>query len=224
MKALRGWLGERIADLTMWIFLEKKTYHTFRNVIVPSSNGTTQIDHILVSPFGLFVIETKTMRGWIFGSPEQQKWTQSIYGRKYSFQNPIKQNFRHIKCLSEYLELDQGTLLSIIVFVGNCSFKTPMPSNVLKSGLISHIRSHRQRILSDTDIQRISDAIRELKKDRSLTHHSHMKSLRDRHSSTSICPKCNSQLVERITKKGNSVGTRFLGCSSYPRCRYIGRV
>ena len=35
----------------------------------------SQIDHILVSPGGVFLIETKDMNGWVFGSPGQKQWT-----------------------------------------------------------------------------------------------------------------------------------------------------
>ena len=39
-------------------------------------------------------------------------------------------------------------------------------------------------------------------------------------SSTSICPDCGSELVVRTAKRGKSAGSRFWGCSSFPRCRY----
>ena len=48
------------------------------DVLLPSGQGTTQIDHILVSPSAVFLIETKEMNGWVFGSPGQKHWTQSF--------------------------------------------------------------------------------------------------------------------------------------------------
>jgi restriction system protein len=98
---IKGWLGEKTTTFGMWIHLDDDVYHRIDNLIVPASNGTTQIDHVLVSVFGVFVIETKNIKGWIFGSPEQDKWTQVLFGKKYHFQNPIKQNYRHTRCLSE---------------------------------------------------------------------------------------------------------------------------
>ena len=35
------------------------------------------------------------------------------------------------------------------------------------------------------------------------------------------CPKCGSNLVERTIKKGERAGKKFMGCSSFPKCRYI---
>lgn len=35
------------------------------------------------------------------------------------------------------------------------------------------------------------------------------------------CPKCGSTLITRIAKKGAHKGKEFLGCSSFPKCRYV---
>nr|WP_255725124.1 DUF2726 domain-containing protein [Photobacterium sp. OFAV2-7] len=35
------------------------------------------------------------------------------------------------------------------------------------------------------------------------------------------CPKCGSALIERVAKRGKNQGESFLGCSSYPKCRYM---
>lgn len=35
-----------------------------------------------------------------------------------------------------------------------------------------------------------------------------------------ICPKCGAILILRTTKKGQSIGHRFWGCSKYPLCNY----
>jgi len=78
----------------------------FDHLILPSKNGTTQIDHLIVSGFGLFSVETKNKKGWIFGSENQQKSTQVLYGNSYAFQNPLRQTFRKKKILSEFLVLD----------------------------------------------------------------------------------------------------------------------
>ncbi|MCA9048345.1 MAG: topoisomerase DNA-binding C4 zinc finger domain-containing protein [Planctomycetaceae bacterium] len=34
------------------------------------------------------------------------------------------------------------------------------------------------------------------------------------------CPKCGSELVQRISSKGPNQGQPFLGCSAYPKCRH----
>ena len=100
MKYFRGWIGEQKTRFYLWLSLRNKTYCKFNNLILPSTNGTTQIDHLIVSVFGLFIVETKNKKGWIFGSDQQDFWTQIIYAKKHSFQNPLRQVYRQKKILS----------------------------------------------------------------------------------------------------------------------------
>ncbi len=62
MNLFRGWIGEKKTTFYLWLSLSKKSYHIFHNLIFPSSNGTTQIDHLIVSVYGLFIVETKNKR------------------------------------------------------------------------------------------------------------------------------------------------------------------
>jgi len=204
----------------MWLSLDGKTYRRFHNVIIPSSNGTTQIDHLLVSPYGLFIVETKNKKGWIFGSENQPKWTQTLYRKKYYFQNPLRQTFRQKKILSEFLKLEESTVHTIVFFIGECTFKTPLPANVIRSRLGRYIRKFRNRILSDQEVDRLIIALEQHISESSLTTRDHVRSLRQRHSSNTVCPRCGSDLVERTVKNGLNVGSRFLGCKSYPKCRF----
>lgn len=216
----KGWVGEKVTSAGMWAFLDKNQYHRINDLIIPASNGTTQIDHVIISKYGLFVVETKNIRGWIFGDPGDDKWTQSIYGRKSQFQNPLRQNYRHVKCLAEYLGIDEGIINPIVFFIGDCKFKTPMPTNVLNSGLIPYIKGFRQEVLDPEQMAEIKLKLSSLVQDPSLNRQTHMASLENRYKSITTCPKCGGQLVERIAKKGPSVGSAFLGCTNYPRCTY----
>ncbi|MEZ0259394.1 MAG: NERD domain-containing protein [Alphaproteobacteria bacterium] len=224
MSVFRGWLGEAITTFTVWLLLDKKTYRRLNNVIIPSKNGTSQIDHLLVSTFGVFIIETKNIRGWIFGSESQSDWTQVLYGKKYSFQNPLRQTFRQKKVLSEYLGLEERFIHPIVYFAGDCKFKTALPFNVMKSGLCRYIRLYKERVLSADDIAVILEKLDKLASDPKLTTKEHIKSLHMRHSSTTVCPTCGSSLVERTTKSGSNKGSKFLGCENYPRCQYTKNI
>lgn len=64
-------------------------YHLMNHVTLQMSDGTTQIDHILVSRFGVFVIETKDFQGWIFANAMHASWTQVLFSWKFKFQNPF---------------------------------------------------------------------------------------------------------------------------------------
>lgn len=100
----KGILGEWQVNLLIKFFLDKNQYHLIKNVTLPTfiegkEQGTTQIDHIIVSKYGIFVVETKNMKGWIFGNEKQKQWTQQIFKHKSKFQNPLHQNYKYIKIL-----------------------------------------------------------------------------------------------------------------------------
>jgi hypothetical protein len=65
-------------------------YHLLNHITLRLEDGTTQIDHVLVSRFGIFVIETKDYKGWIFAGPRDRYWTQVLYRAKFRFQNPLR--------------------------------------------------------------------------------------------------------------------------------------
>jgi restriction system protein len=220
MTTLSGWFGEKKTSFHIWLSLDRKVYRRFHNVIIPARNGTTQIDHILVSPYGVFIIETKNIKGWIFGSESEERWSQSLYGRNYPFQNPIRQTFRQKKILSQYLGLEESLIHTVIYFVGDCEFKTHLPANVINHGLGRFIGKYISRILSSEETQHIVGTLEQYMSRSPLTTRDHIRSLRERYNSTTVCPKCGSPLVARTAKKGPNAGSKFLGCENYPRCRY----
>ncbi len=112
--------------------------------------GTTQIDHVLVSLFGVFVIETKHYRGWIFADARDTKWTQLLFGYKFRFQNPLIQNNRHAQAVHARLDfLPPDAVRSVVVFSGDAEFKTPMPQGVFHiSGLIDYLREQTVAVMS----------------------------------------------------------------------------
>ena len=211
----KGWIGEQRTELNLWFSLDKELYRRFHDVIIPSSNRTTQIDHILVSPFGLFIVETKNKKGWIYGSETQSKWTQVVYKNKYSFQNPLRQTYRHKKVLSKFLDVDESNIETIVYFNGDSKFKTELPSNVLSYGLGSYIKQFQDTVLSNDEIERICNLL--ISNEGNISNQEHLQSLHDRHTSDTVCPRCGSDLVERTVKDTGSI---FLGCSSYPKCKF----
>ena len=219
----KGKLGESIVNFSVIRKLDKNTYHLLKDVTIPTEDGTTQIDHILISKYGVFVIETKNLKGWIFGSPTQKKWTQKIYRHTNSFQNPLHQNYKHIKELSKLLNIGEHKFHSIIVFIGESSFKTPMPENVLDRGYTKYIKSKDSVCLLDIEVNSIISLIDSKKLNQSTkTNRDHVRHLREKsaYKTTNSCPKCGNSLVKRVAKKGVNAGNKFYGCSGFPCCRY----
>lgn len=198
---IKGWWGELIISITQKIFLDSDTYKPINNAIIPTSDGTTQIDHIIVSRYGIFVTETKNYKGWIFGDEHSPTWTQSIYGKKSKFQNPLRQNYKHTKALSEFLGIEHDKFFSIVIFVGDCTFKTPMPENVLKAGYISYIKSKQDIFFNDEQVEKIEKAIREGRIPSTWKNQrEHVKSLNQRLDDAKACPRYDSSLKLRTAK------------------------
>jgi restriction system protein len=222
---VKGWIGEAQVTLAKKIFLDKEFYTDVNNVTIPTTNGTTQIDHIIASPYGIFVVETKNMDGWIFGDEKNSQWTQSLFGKKSKFQNPLHQNYRHIKALSEYLGIEEDKFHSLVFFASDCTFKTPMPSNVLNHGYIPFIKSKTDILFSPQQVQDIVTAIKTGMLPKTWkTSREHVATLKERFDSTTTCPKCSSELILRTVKSGEKAGSQFYGCSTYPKCRYTKAV
>ena len=169
--------------------------HPHHNVTLMMEDGTTQIDHLYVSKFGVFVVETKNMKGWIFGTEKQSTWTQQIYKNKYKFQNPLRQNYRHTQAVKEILQVEENAVHSVIAFVGGCQLKSKVPSNVTKGiDFIKYIKKTDVQLLSDDDVVRINSEIQSKKLASTIkTHRTHVASLKKRHQSedaTTECPRC----------------------------------
>ena len=109
----KGALGETFVRLIAKFRLPADTYHPIHNVTLPTADGSTQIDHIFVSRFGIFVVETKNMKGWIFGGESQAQWTQKIFRKSFKFQNPLRQNYKHTKTLESALEISPDFIHSV---------------------------------------------------------------------------------------------------------------
>ena len=112
-------------------------------------------DHILVSRFGVFVIETKDYKGWIFANANQANWTQVLFKLKFKFQNPIFQNSRHVRAVQHLLDfLPPGAIKSVVVFTGEAEFKTEVPQAVFSiSGLMDYLREQTVEVMSLNRVQ-----------------------------------------------------------------------
>lgn len=131
------------------------TYHLLNNITLPFEDGTTQIDHILLSRHGIFVIESKHFSGWIFANSSWPTWTQVIYYYKQKFQNPLRQNYKHVKAIQKVLDfVPSEQIHSVVAFTGNAEFKTERPAGVFDvAGLIQHIGQFTTEVLTENRLQ-----------------------------------------------------------------------
>ncbi len=223
---LKGISGELQSTLAQKVFLDSNVYEDINNITLPTANGTTQIDHVIVSRFGIFVVETKNMSGWIFGDEKSPQWTQSLPGgKKFQFQNPLHQNHKHVMALQEFLGIANEKFFSVVMFWGEAEFKTPMPANVMTHGYVPYIKSKLDVLFTGEEMDEIILAIKTGRLPKTLaTGREHVAGLKERFASTTTCPKCNGALVLRTAKSGANAGSRFYGCSKYPACRYVKKL
>jgi Nuclease-related domain len=147
--------GEALVRRELQANFGSPDFHLLNHITLKLGDSTTQIDHILVSRFGVFVIETKDYSGWIFANAKHSTWTQVTYSGKFKFQNPIFQNLRHLQAVQELLDfLPPSAIKSVVVFVGSADFKTEVPAEVYSlSGLVEYIRNHSEEALSLNRVQ-----------------------------------------------------------------------
>ncbi|MEZ1318817.1 NERD domain-containing protein [Pseudomonas fluorescens] len=220
---IKGWLGEQLVRLSTHFLLDRQTYRRLHDLTLTTPDGTTQIDHVFVSPFGIFVLETKNMSGWIFGGERQPQWTQQFPGKRFKFQNPTHQNYKHLKALQAVLDIGPEHVHSVIAFVGGSTFKTEMPANVTQGmGLVRYIKSFQQPVFSQAQVVAMVTALQSGRLAPTLaTRREHVQRLKQRSdpSAARLCPRCGSALVVRTVKSGSKAGERFRGCSTFPKCR-----
>lgn len=156
----KGKEGEEVVkEALVQVFSNTKGF-IFNDILVEYNGKITQIDHVVISEKGVFVVETKNYSGWIFGNQRNKYWTQVIYKNKNKFQNPLFQNYGHIKMLESVLKIDSKMFISIVAFTDNCEFKTNMPKNVMYDYQIGkYVRSLNKKLLSKSEIDLLGDRL-----------------------------------------------------------------
>jgi len=218
-KKISGFMGE------FWVKTElkklpKDKYITLNDILIKSSKGTHQIDHVVISKFGIFVIEMKNYDGLITGDEYKDRWTQHFGKKKYYFNNPIHQNYGHIKGLQEELNLDDDKFISIVCISNKAKVKVKAKNVVQLDCINDLIKSYQKEIL-DTNLSEIREVLETKNITDKTIRKSHVKNIKNNikdketKEKNMICPKCGGQLIERNGKYG-----QFTGCSNYPKCRY----
>lgn len=130
-------------------------YKIIDDVMLPSNGNSvaTQIDHIVVSNYGVFCIETKAYKGWIFGNAHQDQWTQVIYHYKQRFYNPLRQNFAHMKAIENLLGARlKKPIVSLVAFPDADKLKISGTDSVGHArDIVRKIASYTEQVFSDAE-------------------------------------------------------------------------
>ena len=215
-------------------------YIILNDLVFRTERGTTQIDHVVVSKYAVFVIETKNYRGEIYGDDNRREWTQIIvtevtfsrkwwktykYVTKNQFYNPVKQALGHTLKIKELLHAEFPFLkiVPVVVFVGDALLKnvTSRKHVIYEEDLLSVIKMYETIYLKDEDVQIVLNILKANNVREIVNNRQHIKNLQAAEKEvesaikSGICPKCGGQLIKRNGKYGT-----FFGCSNYPKCKF----
>ena len=215
----KGRVGEREVNKKLNPLIFGKVEHRqINNLILMDENGKShQIDHVEIRENGIFCIETKNYKGWIFGDSKSEYWTQSLYnGEKYQFRNPIKQNKSHIYQIDKVLG-GKYYINSVIVMVQNNADKIYDPNVINLKDLKKYLKNFE--IEENFTIEEMDEIYNKLKNAAShISNKEHVQNIKNtqKEIDQGICPRCGGRLIWREGKYG-----KFVGCENYPECKFI---
>lgn len=227
----KGDIGE-LAVAVVLKDLDKEKYKILHDIKIENPKAltkTSQIDHIIVSTFGIFCIETKGYKGKIYGKETSRQWCQYLTNKKNYFMNPVYQNYEHIKAIETILKNDYPnmTYYSIIAFSGEANLDKVETQNakVCKIRDLEDVINELSvsEICDKGDIDKIIQIIDSNKSKETDFNHARdikrIKKLNEEKIKENICPRCGAKLVEREGKYG-----KFIGCSNFPKCRFVTKI
>ena len=248
-----GRYGEYLTYKRLKKYEEKGAKFLF-NCYLPCGDGkTTEVDVIMLYTSGIYVFESKNYSGWIFGDEKVKMWTQTLANghgkraRKEYFFNPVMQNETHIKWIKSTLDNDALLCHSIIVFSERCKLKNIKISNEniglvnrqQIQWLVKQLDDNHKDVFNTEEINYFYDILYPFTQVSEEDKEQHIKNIKKKYpqniknagraevefsAKENVCPRCGKQLVVRTTKKGVNKGEQFLGCSSFPDCRYIEKM
>lgn len=214
---IRGKRGENSVKKIIGDTIENEQY-IINDLIVLNEGKTSQIDHIVINPQGVFVIETKNYSGEIYGSEKQQEWTQVLaYGKiKNKLYNPLKQNATHIYNVKKII--GNLPIHSLVVFVQNNTFHIDA-DNVIPLSALKSVLHSGEVVLTTKQMQTAYELLLSSKTEISTKEHINNIRTQQWNLEYGVCPRCGGNLVLRNGKYGE-----FFGCSNYPKCKFIKKM
>ena len=202
----RGNKGEEKVSSTLKKI--KKEHYVFNNVsfVNEKSEMTHQIDHILVHPHGVFVIETKNYYGEIIADTGEGYWVKIIKSKKEIIHNPLRQNKSHVRIVKKLLK--DVDVISLVVFVKNNAPYMGDENVINLKDLLLFIDSYPyEKLLNKEEIKQICRIIRENKvkvtKKEHLENISYLKQIRKENQAeieyaieNQKCPRCGSSILQ----------------------------
>lgn len=171
-----GWLGEHWVRKEL-VKLPEDRYKVINNVLLKDAECTYQIDHIVVSPYGIFVIETKQYNGFFTGNKYDKKWVMHAGKKKYYYENPIRQNYGHCKAVEKILGIDSSNIFNVVCIPSRATLKIKHDGELTRNTtIVKTILSHQVMVIENYD--EVFENLKRLNiKDRDV-HKQHIKNIK----------------------------------------------
>lgn len=146
-----GWMGENNTKDALKK-LPKDKYKTLNNILIYTNGNTHQIDHVIVSSYGIFCIETKQWNGLILGNKYDKNWIKYMGKNKYICENPIRQNYGHVKSLCELLNMDEDKIYNIVCIPSGAKVRVKDDGEVTRyNTIVNKILSYKEVVIDNVD-------------------------------------------------------------------------
>ena len=115
-------------------------------MVKTSDNKTHQIDHIIVSKYGIFVIETKQYNGYIKGNDYDKRWLIKNGNKNFYVNNPLHQNYGHVKSLHEVLNIPEENFVSLVCIPSRAKVSVKSKNVTRIYDLLEKIYSYKEEL------------------------------------------------------------------------------
>lgn len=134
-----------------------RTYRLLSNLLLKTEQGFEHIDHLVISPYGLFIIEVNNLSGTILGEENDLNWHQALNWRVKTFANPLAENQAHLEVLNMWVNLDKALpIYSFVTFNRRCDLKVISGFVFFDTDILTVIRKRSQReVLSESEVLKI---------------------------------------------------------------------
>lgn len=159
-----------------------KKYVLMKNILLKTNSGSTELDHVVVSMYGIFVIETKNYSGTVIGEDGYKNWKHyDRGGTERSFYNPIKQNAGHIGTLKRAINLNDDAFISVVVFAGSAELKIKSKTDVVQiKDLSKTIKSYNTKKFTKAEVKSIIKEIKSNNMDSIMARKQHIKHVKSK--------------------------------------------
>ena len=216
-----GWFGEHWSRESFNV-LDKNKYIVLNDIMIEVNGKTHQIDHIVLSKYGIFVIETKQYNGYITGDKYDKKWVRHLKGNNVIYYiNPIRQNYGHVKAICELLNISEDKVFNIVCIPSKNVKLDIKHDGEVTTGLTINdkITSYKEEIIDNIEELKNKIIINNIVDKDKRKEHIEKINITTKEYGIDICPKCGGKLVER-----NGKYSKFIGCSNYPKCSYTRKI